>query len=152
MIKGDYDLSSDQTNRVMKGVKDELFAAEQASINMVLPAYSDEEKQEFVDKLKNTFPNEIIFYFAAAMADKIPMKMMENALKDVEEAKASIPEREPFKKIRLVTHYSQSKSVRDEWIKEDTGEWAIIKKRWDNMNGDYIIAYEEMPLTVKDTK
>jgi hypothetical protein len=152
MIKEDYDLSSVQVNTVMKGVHDSLFKEEQRILNMVLPDYTDQDKQDKVDELKKVFPDEIIFYCAVSIADKIPHKILENIDKDIEEAQAEIPKREPFSKVRLVVHYSQSKSFRDGWIKKDTGGWAMLQKRWANLNTPYTINYEEMPLSQPDTK
>ena len=80
MIKEDYDLSSSQVNDVMKGVKDSIFEAEQRKINMVLPDYTDQDKQDFVDELKKVFPDEIIFYCAVSIADKIHYKILENII------------------------------------------------------------------------
>ena len=122
MIKEDYDLSSSQVNDVMKGVKDSIFEAEQRKINMVLPDYTDQDKQDFVDELKKVFPDEIIFYCAVSIADKIHYKILENIDKDIQEAQAEIPERkELFKKVRLVVHYSQSKTLRDGWVDQNNG-------------------------------
>ena len=152
MIKEDYDLSSDQVNSVMKGVKDSIFKEKERANNMVLPDYTDGDKQDFVDKWKKFLPEEIIFYCAVSIADKIPHKILENIAKDIEEAEAELPKRDPFKKVRLVVHYSQSKSLRDYWIRKDTGGWAMLEKYWENLNSDYTIDYEEMPLSVEDIK
>ena len=152
MIKEDYDLSSSQVNDVMKGVKDSIFEAEQRKINMVLPDYSDQDKQDKVDELKKVLPDEIIFYCAVSIADKIHYKILENIDKDIQEAQAEIPKREPFKKVRLVVHYSQSKTLRDGWIKPRTGVWAKLERLWDNINTQYTISYVEMPLTKPDTQ
>jgi hypothetical protein len=152
MIREDYDLSYDQVNDVMKGVKDSIFKEKQRKINMVLPDYTDEEKQAFVDALKELHTDEIIFYYSAGMSDKMPMKILENIEKDIEDAHASLPQREPLKKVKIVTHYSQSKTIRDLWIKPDIGTWAKLLKRWENIGSDYTITYVEMPLAVKDTK
>ena len=119
---------------------------------MVLPDYTDEEKQAFVDALKELHTDEIIFYYSAGMSDKMPMKILENIEKDIEDAHASLPQREPLKKVKIVTHYSQSKTIRDLWIKPDIGTWAKLLKRWENIGSDYTITYVEMPLAVKDTK
>ena len=153
MIKEDYDLSSSQVNDVMKGVKDSIFEAEQRKINMVLPDYTDQDKQDFVDELKKVFPDEIIFYCAVSIADKIHYKILENIDKDIQEAQAEIPERkELFKKVRLVVHYSQSKTLRDGWVDQNNGVWVKLKRFWDNINTEYTLNYEEMPLTKPDTQ
>jgi len=152
MIKEDYDLSFAQVNDVMNGVKNSIFEAEQRKINMVLPDYTDQDKQDWVDKLKIMFPDEIIFYCAVSIADKIFHKILENIDKDIQEAQAELPEREPFKKVRLVVHYSQRKTLRDGWIKPNTGVWATLQRLWTNINTEYIINYEEMPISIPDTK
>tara|TARA_Y100000310_G_scaffold210335_1_gene210935 strand:- start:78 stop:1469 length:1392 start_codon:yes stop_codon:yes gene_type:complete len=152
MIKEDYDLSSAQVADVMKGVKDSIFEEKQRKVNMVLPDYNDQDKQDKVDELKKVFPDEIIFYCAVSIADKIPYKILENIDKDVQESQAEIPKRDPFKKIRIVVHYSQSKSLRDYWIRDDTGGWVTLQKFWKNIKSPYTINYEEMPISVPDTK
>jgi len=152
MIREDYDLSYDQVNDVMKGVKDELFAEEQRKINMVLPDYTDEEKQAFVDDLKKLHTDEIIFYYSAGMSDKMTFKILTAVDKEICSAAEAIPPRNPKKKVKIVTHYSQSKTIRDLWIKKHTGTWAVLKRCWDQINSDIEISYVEMPLTQPDTK
>ena len=152
MIREDYDLSYDQVNSVMKGVADSNFKEKQRLLNEVLPDYTDQDKQDKVDEYKKVLPDEIIFYCAVSIADKIPHKILENIAKDVEEAEAEFPKRDPFKKVRLVVHYSQSKSLRNYWIRKNTGGWAMLEKYWNNLNSTYTINYEEMVLSIPDTK
>ena len=152
MIREDYDLNSDQVNSAMDGVKDELFSEEQKKLNMLLPDYTDEEKQARVDELKKVFSDEIIFYASAKNLDKMRSMILNKIDKDIEEAEASIPKRKPYKKVRLVAHYAQSKSTRDYWIKKSTGGKAILKRQWDNLNSEYELDFEEIALAVKDTK
>ena len=152
MIKEDYDLNSDQVNKTMDGVKDALFDEEQRKLNMLLPDYTHEEKQARVDELKVTFPEEIIFYASTKNLDKMRAMILAHIDKDMEEAAAAIPEREPYKKVRLVANYSQSKSSRDFWIRKDTGAKAILQRQWDNLDSAYELAFEEIALAVKDNK
>ena len=85
-----------------------------------------------VDELKKVFPDEIIFYCAVSIADKIHYKILENIDKDIQEAQAEIPERkELFKKVRLVVHYSQSKTLRDGWVDQNNGVWVKLKRFWE---------------------
>ncbi len=151
-IREDWDLSYDQVNQVMQNVKDNLFKKEQDEKNKVLPDYTSEQIDTRCDELRRIFPNDIIFSASVGMLDKLPMRILDKVDKDIIEAKTSIPERKPRTKVRMVMNWNQSKSNRDKFLNIVDGDWITLKRKWDNINSDITISYEEMELTVDDKK
>ena len=151
-IKDDWDLSTEQVKSVMKKVKDALFKDEQSKKNQVLPDYSKEDENTRCDELRETFPNDIIFSASVGMTDKLPQRILDAYDDEVEIAAAEIPPREPKKKVRMVMNWKQSKSNRDWWINKKDGGWVTLQRKWNNINSDIDIFYEEMELSVDDKK
>ena len=52
----------------------------------------------------------------------------------------------------MVMNWNQSKSNRDKFLNIVDGDWITLKRKWDNINSDITISYEEMELTVDDKK
>ena len=147
MIEHDYDLSRQQVKKVMSNVTDRIYEHKQSQQNMVYIDYTDAEKEAYVSELKELHEDTIIFFASALMADKIPARLLTEIQKDVEQSKCD--DREPYKKIIIAVHFSQSKTARDDWR---INLWPSLAKQWENLNSDYSLDYEEFDLTRSDTK
>ena len=117
-----------------------------------MPDYSKEDENTRCDELRETFPNDIIFSASVGMTDKLPQRILDAYDDEVEIAAAEIPPREPKKKVRMVMNWKQSKSNRDWWINKKDGGWVTLQRKWNNINSDIDIFYEEMELSVDDKK
>jgi hypothetical protein len=154
-IKKDWSFSKAQCTSVMDGVKDMIFAKEQAKVNMMYASYSDEDKTNFCKELKETYKETekrdvIAFAASAKMGDKLPARILKAIDEDIEDSKnpALIP-REPCTKVVMGIHFAQSSVVRNNWR---TVDWPKLSKQFANLNSSYELTYEEFPLLVPDTK
>jgi len=151
-IREDWDLRYDQVNDVMQNVADQLFKQEQKSLNRSMPDYTKDDENTRCDELRVVYKNHVIFSASAQMTDKLPMRILTAFDKEVEECKAAIPKREPRTKFKIVLNWGQSKTFRDNWVKEPDGGWIKFKKIW-KQSGSFIeIEWEEMELSVDDKK
>ena len=151
-LKKDFCFSSAQCTIVMDGVKDMIFAEEQAEVNMMYASYSDEDKikkcKELKQQYKKTEKKDVIVFAASAkMGDKIPARILKEIDEDIEKAK--FLQIEPCTKVVIAIHYAQSSVVKKHWT---TVDWPKLSKRFDNLNSSYELTLEEFPLLVPDTK